>query len=274
MIANERDILFIGYGAMLMEGFVAVMALIAACSLIPADYFAINVSPAVYATLDMLPVDLPNFEAVIGESLSGRTGGAVSLAVGMAYIFERVPFLTGFLSYWYHFAILFEAVFVLTAVDTGTRVGRYLLQELIGRYIPRFSEKGWIPGILITSLIFSGAWGYLLYTGEIQTIWPLFGMSNQLLAATALIVGTTLLIRMGKERYFWVTAVPGLFMVPITLCAGILNVGNYLASGTSGGIFLAVMSVILMTLMILVVVEALQTWRDMFSMPFLKHDPL
>ncbi|MFH0966193.1 MAG: carbon starvation CstA family protein, partial [Methanobacteriota archaeon] len=135
MIMNEKDILFVGYGAMLTEGFVAIMALIAACVLVPADYFAINVAPAVYNTLGMVPVQLPALEQLIGENLAGRTGGAVSLAVGMASIFAKIPFLQGLMGYWYHFAIMFEAVFVLTAVDTGTRVGRYLLQELIGRVI-------------------------------------------------------------------------------------------------------------------------------------------
>ena len=229
MIANERDIYFVGYGAMLMEGFVAIMALIAACALVPADYFAINVAPAVYSTLGMVPVQLPELESLIGESLAGRTGGAVSLAVGMASIFARIPFFEGLLSYWYHFAIMFEAVFVLTAVDTGTRVGRYLLQELLGQIIPKFHDRKWIPGVIITGFIFTFAWGYLLYTGEISTIWPLFGMSNQLLAATGLIIGTTLLIKMGKRKYMWITAIPGLAMIPITFYAGYLNVLNYLA---------------------------------------------
>ncbi len=265
MISNERDIFFIGYGAMLMEGFVAIIALIAACSLIPADYYAINVPPAVYSTLGMVPVQLPGLEQMIGETLSGRTGGAVSLAVGMASIFAAIPFLQGLMSYWYHFAILFEAAFVLTAVDTGTRVGRYLLQELIGRFIPKFAEKRWFPGIIISSLIFTFSWGYLLYTGEISTIWPLFGMSNQLLAATALIVGTTLLIRMGKKRYMWVTAVPGILMIPITLDAGYLNILNYLKLQTTTGYLLTTISVVLMILMVLVLAEAIWKWHVLLS---------
>lgn len=261
MITNERDIFPVGYGAMLMEGFVAIVALVAACSMIPADYFAINVPPAVYSTLGMVPVHLPELERMIGETLTGRTGGAVSLAVGMASIFSQIPFLQGLMSYWYHFAILFEAAFVLTAVDTGTRVGRYLLQELLGRVIPRFSEKRWFPGIIITSLLFTFSWGYLLYTGEISTIWPLFGMSNQLLAATALIVGTTLLIRMGQKRYMWVTAIPGLVMIPITLDAGYLNILNYLGMGSATGYLLTVISVVLMVLMVMVLAEAMWKWH-------------
>lgn len=263
MIANERDIYFVGYGAMLMEGFVAIMALIAACALVPADYFAINVAPAVYSTLGMVPVQLPELESLIGESLAGRTGGAVSLAVGMASIFVRIPFFEGLLSYWYHFAIMFEAVFVLTAVDTGTRVGRYLLQELLGQVIPKFHDRKWIPGVIITGFIFTFAWGYLLYTGEISTIWPLFGMSNQLLAATGLIIGTTLLIKMGKRKYMWITAIPGLAMIPITFYAGYLNILNYLAMHCAQGYLLTIISIILMILLALVLFEAIYKWYDL-----------
>src|SRR5208337_290349 len=198
MINNEKDILFVGYGAMLVEGFVAIMALIAACVLVPSDYFAINASAEAYPALGMSPVHLPQLAQAVQENIQSRPGGAVSLAVGMAYIFSSVPFMKGFMSYWYHFAIMFEAVFILTAVDTGTRVGRYLLQEIIGRVIPKFSEKRWIPGIVFTSALFALIWGYLVYTGDIRTIWPLFGMSNQLLAACALIVGTTMIMGMGK----------------------------------------------------------------------------
>jgi carbon starvation protein len=263
MIANERDIYFVGYGAMLMEGFVAIMALIVACSLIPADYFAINVAPAVYSTLGMVPVQLPELESLIGESLTGRTGGAVALAVGMASIFARIPFFEGLLSYWYHFAIMFEAVFVLTAVDTGTRVGRYLLQELLGQVIPKFHDRKRIPGVIISSFFFTFAWGYLLYTGEISTIWPLFGMSNQLLAATGLIIGTTLLIKMGKRKYMWITAIPGLAMIPITFYAGYLNILNYLAMHSPQGYLLTIISIILMILLALVLFEAIYKWYDL-----------
>ncbi len=258
MIASEKDLLFVGYGAMLVEGVVAIMALVAACVLAPADYFAINTTAAAYAKLGMTPVHLPELAAAVGESIQGRPGGAVSLAVGMAYIFSSIPFMKGLMSYWYHFAIMFEAVFILTAVDTGTRVGRYLLQEMIGKVIPRFQEKKWLPGILATSALFTGAWGYLVYTGDIATIWPLFGMSNQLLATCALIVGTTMLIRSGKARYAWVTAVPGLFMIPVTMAAGYLNVtGNYLPKGLWLNVIL---SVVLMALMTVVFVEAFRKW--------------
>jgi carbon starvation protein len=260
MIGNEKDILFVGYGAMLFEGIVAIMALVAACVLVPADYFAINSSAKVFATLGMAPVHLPELSTAVGETLQGRPGGAVSLAVGMAYIFSSIPFMKGLMSYWYHFAIMFEAVFILTAVDTGTRVGRYLLQEMIGKVIPKFDEKKWMPGILLTSALFTGAWGYLVYTGDIATIWPLFGMSNQLLATCALIVGTTMLIRMGKARYAWVSGVPGLFMIPVTMTAGYLNItANYLPKGLWLNV---VLSATLMILMTVVFIEAFKTWFE------------
>jgi carbon starvation protein len=263
MVSSESDIPFVGYGAMLAEGFVAIMALIAACVLLPADYFAINAAPAVYAKLGMTPVHLPDLGAAVGEQLQGRPGGAVSLAVGMAYIFSSIPYMQGLMGYWYHFAIMFEAVFILTAVDTGTRVGRYLLQEMIGKVVPKFKEKKWIPGIIVTSFLFTFAWGYLVYTGDISTIWPLFGMSNQLLATCGLIVGTTMILAMGRKKYAWVTAVPGLFMVPVTMTAGYLNiVDNFLPKGLW---LLVSLSAILMVLMGMVFIEAFKKWYDLLS---------
>jgi len=263
MIGNERDILFIGYGAMLVEGFVAIMALVAACVLVPADYFAINTAPAVFEKLGMTVQNLPELAVQVGEKIQGRPGGAVSLAVGMAYIFSSVPFMKGLMSYWYHFAIMFEAVFILTAVDTGTRVGRFLLQEMIGKAIPQFLEKKWWPGIVITSFLFTGSWGYLVYTGDIATIWPLFGMSNQLLASSALIIGTTMIMRMGKIRYAWVTAVPGLFMAVTTLYAGYLNItANYLPKGK---ILLAVLSAIIMVLVTILFAATFKRWYELLQ---------
>jgi carbon starvation protein len=263
MIANERDVLFIGYGAMLVEGFVAIMALIAACVLVPADYFAINAAPLVYAKLGMVPVHLPQLASEVAEKVQGRPGGAVSLAVGMAYIFSAIPFMKGLMSYWYHFAIMFEAVFILTAVDTGTRVGRFLLQEMIGKIIPQFLEKRWIPGIIVTSFLFTGAWGYLVFTGDITTIWPLFGMSNQLLAASALIICTIMLLRMGKSRYSWITAIPGVVMAFTTLYAGYLNITmNYLPKGDY---LLVILSIIIMVLVCIVFVTAVRRVYDLMQ---------
>lgn len=263
MIANERDILFVGYGAMLVEGVVAIMALIAACVLVPADYFAINAAPAVFQKMGMATVNLPMLAQEVGENIQGRPGGAVSLAVGMAYIFSSIPFLKSLMGYWYHFAIMFEAVFILTAVDAGTRVGRYLLQEMFGRVYAPFSDNKWLPGTIITSLLFTSAWGYLVYTGDITTIWPLFGMSNQLLATCALIVGTSMLIRMGKARYAWVTAVPGLFMVPITVSAGYLNITtNFLPKKL---MLLTSLAVIVMMLMVMVFISAFIKWYKLLQ---------
>lgn len=261
MIDNERQILFVGYGAMLVEGFVAIMALIAACVLIPEDYFAINSLPEVYAKLGMTPVELPALAQAVQENIQGRPGGAVSLAVGMAYIFSSLPFMKHLMPYWYHFAIMFEAVFILTAVDTGTRVGRFFLQEMLGKFFPKFAEKRWMPGILITSTLFTAAWGYLVYTGNISTIWPLFGMSNQLLASSALIIATTMIIRLGKARYAAITAVPGILMAVVTLVAGYQSItGIYLPKGQY---LLATMALVVAVLMVIVFVGAFAKWASL-----------
>jgi len=263
MIGNERDVLFVGYGAMLVEGFVAIMALIAACVLVPADYFAINAKPEVFASLGMAVQNLPDLAAAVQENVQGRPGGAVSLAVGMAYIFSSIPFMKHLMGYWYHFAIMFEAVFILTAVDTGTRVGRFFLQEMIGEFIPKFNEKRWWPGIIITSIIFTASWGYLVYTGDISTIWPLFGMSNQLLASCGLIISTTMLLRLNKAKYAWMTAVPGIFMAIVTMYAGYLNVfNNYIPKAQY---LLATLGIIIMVLMLIVFASAFRRWSELLK---------
>ncbi len=263
MVGNERDILFVGFGAMLTEGFVAIMALIAACVLIPADYFAINSPAAAFAKLGMPTVELDRLATEVQEKVQGRPGGAVSLAVGMAYIFDSIPGMKGLMKYWYHFVIMFEAVFILTAVDAGTRVGRFLLQEMFGKVYPKFSERKWAPGIIITGGLFTLSWGYLVYTGDIATIWPLFGMSNQLLASSALIIVTTMLIRMGKAKYMWVTAVPGIFLAFVTMYAGYLNItavyipkGLYLLTALAG---------IVMAMMVVVIVGTFKRWYELLQ---------
>ena len=258
MISNERDVLFVGYGAMLMEGFVAVMALVAACVLVPADYFAINAPADKFAQLGMQVVELPHLEAQVQETLMSRPGGSVSLAIGMAHIFSKIPFMEDLMAYWYHFAIMFEAVFILTAVDAGTRVGRFFLQEMMGKVWPKFADKEWWPGIIITSVIFTGAWGYLVYSGDIGSIWPLFGICNQLLASVTLLIGTTVILRMNKTQYAWITGVPGVFMTIITFWAGIwLVVNQYLPAGQY---LLAVLSVLVMFLMLFVIVGTVRRW--------------
>ncbi|MFP5221749.1 MAG: carbon starvation protein A [Acidobacteriota bacterium] len=254
MLDSERNLLFVGYGAMLTEGFVAIMALIAACTMVPADYFAINSAPAVFQKLGMTTVHLNDLAVAVGEKLEGRPGGAVSLAVGMAQIFASIPIMKTLVAYWYHFAIMFEAVFILTAIDAGTRVGRFFLQEMIGTIAPRFNDKRWWPGVIITSFMFTGSWGYLLYTGDISTIWPLFGMSNQLLASVGLIIGTVMIIRLGKAKYAWITAVPGVGLAGITMWAGYLSImNNFLPKQLY---LLSTLAVIVMTLMLIVMVGA------------------
>ena len=224
MLDKETDARFIGYGAMLAEALVAVVALIAACSLYPGDYYAINVPPAVFANLGLHTVDLPRLSIETGENLFGRTGGGVSLAIGMAHIFRRLPYMDALVGYWYHYAILFEALFILSTVDAGTRAARYVLQELLGKaYKPLGNTKS-VPGMLIASVLVVVSWGYLIYTGSISTIWPLFGVGNQLLATIALAVTTTFLVNNGKQKYAWTTVIPMIFVGVTTLAAAILSI--------------------------------------------------
>ena len=224
MLDKETDARFIGYGAMLAESLVGVMALIAACSMTPGDYFAINTPPAVFAKLGLHTVQLDAISRAVGENLAGRTGGAVSLAVGMAQIFHGIPGMDRLVGYWYHYAIMFEALFILTTVDAGTRVARYVMHELLGKvYAPLGDQKSVPAGALIAAAVVS-SWGYLIYTGNISTIWPLFGTGNQLLATIALAVTTVFLVNMGKARYAWFTAVPALFVGTTTVMAGVLSI--------------------------------------------------
>ena len=221
MIMSEMQIRPIGYGAMLTEGFVSMMALIAAAILVPGDYFAINTKLTAQALAALgFPVDqIKNISALVGVNVEGRTGGAVSLAVGMASIFSHIPGMKNLMPYWYNFALMFEALFILTTVDAGTRVARFLLQEMGGRVYAPLGRTRWAPGIIATSSVVVFSWGYLIFTGSISTIWPMFGVSNQLLSAIALGVGTTLIIKSGKFRYAWVTFVPMLFMFTTTFTA-------------------------------------------------------
>jgi carbon starvation protein len=224
MIDRERDIRPIGYGAMLIEGIVGVVALIAATAMYPGDYFAINTAPATFATLQIPIVNLPDLEAAVGETVAGRTGGAVSLAVGIAQIFSGLPGMRGLMDYWYHFAIMFEALFILTTIDTGTRVARFLVQEYLGQFYAPMARQEWLPGSIFSTLLVVCAWGYFIWAGSISTIWPMFGIANQLLAAVALAVATTIIINTGKARYAWVTIVPLAFVSVTTLTAGVLSV--------------------------------------------------
>jgi carbon starvation protein len=239
MLTRERDARLIGYGGMLMESFVAVMALCAAALLDPGVYFAIN---APLATLGgtaqsaaevirgwgftVSPDQITALAAEVGETtLLGRTGGAPSLAVGMAHILSGA-FGTGLMALWYHFAIMFEALFILTTLDTGTRVGRFMVQELAGHAWAPLGRTSWYPSSVATSALIVAAWGWFLVQGVtdplggINSLWPLFGISNQLLAAIALCVGTTILIKAGKARYAWVTLAPLAWVLAVTLTGG------------------------------------------------------
>ena len=229
MIMSERDIPLIGFGAMLVEGFVATMALIAATILIPGDYFAINTSLSFEALAGLgFPVErVSELSSMVGTDVAGRPGGAVSLAVGMASILSGIPGMKGLMPYWYNFALMFEALFILTTVDTGTRVARFLLQELGGKVYKPFAKTGWMPGNIIASLLVVGAWGYLIYSGNISTIWPMFGVANQLLAAIAFGVGTVIIVKAGKLKYAWVTFIPMLFMFTTTFTASWQLIGIF-----------------------------------------------
>ncbi|MBA3522874.1 MAG: carbon starvation protein A, partial [Gemmatimonadales bacterium] len=239
MLVRESDARYIGYGGMLMESFVAIMALCAAALLDPGIYFAIN---APLATLGgsaeaaaevirgwgftVTPSQITGLAAEVGEkTLLGRAGGAPSLAVGMAVILSGA-FGQGLMALWYHFAIMFEALFILTTVDTGTRVGRFMLQELAGQLWTPLGRTSWYPSTIFASAAVVAGWGYFLVQGVtdplggINSLWPLFGISNQLLASVALCVGTTLLIKGGKARYAWVTLAPLVWVLAVTLTAG------------------------------------------------------
>lgn len=233
MIMKESHIKPIAVGSMLAESMVSILALIAATSLFPLDYFQINVSPEKYTqilpqlqALGFTQSNITQLSAEVGESIAGRPGGAVSLAVGMAQIFSAIPGLAGLMSYWYHFAIMFEALFILTTIDAGTRIARFILQESFGKFYAPFARTNWIPGNIATSLMVVFAWGYFIYTGSVSTIWPMFGVANQLLATLALAVGTSYLINQSKRKYIWITVVPMSFVGITTITGGIMNMIN------------------------------------------------
>ena len=361
MVKNEVDCRTIGYGAMLMEGLVGITTLVAASSLPPADYFAINTDPKVAivapaggkglsrsvdelraldepgvlskkdrATLglrDGEPVtslaernasvkasaalhlsnralarlgygvdplahdasalseadflrmgikvtDLPGLTRDAGEVVAARTGGAVSLAIGMARVFSGLPGMKTLLAYWYHFAIMFEALFVLTTIDTGTRIGRFLVQEFVGRAWPRFGDTSWLPASLLSTLAIVVGWSYFILTGSIATIWPMFGVANQLLAIIALAVGTTLILKSGrKPKYALVTFLPMCFVGTTTVTAGVQAVQKlYLpmmrvAETATVGKINAAVTCTLLVCVALVLVGCAKKWIELLSRP-------
>jgi carbon starvation protein len=226
MLDKESDARVIGYGAMLMEGLVGIVALLATCSLFPADYFAINVPVEKFAALGLTPVHLQELSQAVGENVAGRPGGAVSLAVGFAQIFSGMPGLQTFMSYFYHFMILFEALFILTTIDAGTRIARFLVQEFVGSYWKKFENPNWVPGTILSTFLVVSLWSYFIWTGSVSTIWPMFGTANQLLAAVALAVATSAIINTGRVKYAWATFLPMLFVAVTTLTACWLNIFN------------------------------------------------
>jgi carbon starvation protein len=334
MVGQESQCRAIGYGAMLMESLVGVTALLAACSLLPVDYFQINLTPEAFAKLNLEQGHLSELAALVGEPhLAGRTGGGVSLAVGIAQIFGKFPGLEAAMSYFYHFIIMFEALFVLTTIDTGTRIARFLVQEL-GSRLPKSEAVGrgeglawagaaatvigcvgalwplitanttlptafsggfavvavvgvvlvamhplvgkpeWLPGTIAASILVVAGWAYFIYTGTIQTLWPMFGVANQLLAIVALAIGTSVIINEGRSRYAWVTLAPMAFVGTTTLLGGFLSVRDifipmYQANKNPGddfkGLLNSGLTVVMMLCVVVILADAVPRWIKYWS---------
>ncbi len=293
MLNKESDIRPIGYGAMVVEGFVAVTALVAACSLAPGDYFAINAdakNPRLHARyvqmvqtpesqlgFDPHPQELRSLEAATKEKLEGRVGGAVTLAVGMAKIFSSVPLLKDLMDYWYHFVIMFEALFILTLLETGTRVARFVFQETVAGFRPAAAPTGkanWTMNIL-TSVVVCFCWGYLLYMGNLSTLWRMLGIANQLLAAIALAVGTTYLLNHAPKRiHALCTGIPFVFVLVTVVAAGLLSLNFWWGeAATAQGPqafqlrLLCVMAAIMLFLTGLITIDAVRRWWQILAQP-------
>ena len=297
MIYKESDIKPIGYGAMVIEGFVSLTALVAACALAPGDYFAINVPQdkpaqvAAYHVLvndalarhnwDLAPRELSMLEQETGEKLVGRTGGAVTLAVGIAKVFASVPGMKSILSYWYHFVIMFEALFILTLLETGTRVARFVFQETVTQFMAKQEMGGkpnWILNIIM-SLVTCSCWGYLLYTGEIKTLWAMLGIANQLLAAIALTVGTTYVLLHAKKRsYALCTFIPFVFVLLTTFAASVGKIREWWASIPQAFAnhdptqafslrLMCILASIMLVLTAIITVDAVRRWVGILRQP-------
>ncbi|GER66296.1 carbon starvation protein A [Weizmannia acidilactici] len=270
MLDKWTDIKPVAFGAMLVESLVGVMALVAATALQPADYFAINSTPEVFKTLGMHVVNLPHLSSEIGMDLAGRTGGAVTLAVGMTYIFTKIHWFSNLAPFFYQFVILFEAVFILTAIDSGTRVARYLLQDFLGELYKPLKKTDWQPGTIFTSALACFMWGYLLYSGDIGSVWALFGVSNQLMASIGLIVGATVILKIAdKKRYVLTCLIPLAYLYVTVNYAGYWMIKNvYLNHAASGyNVLNGILSIIMLILGLVIMVAALKNWYNLIKAP-------
>jgi carbon starvation protein len=273
MLDRWSDIKVVGFGAMLVECIVGIMALIAATALQPADYFAINSTPEVFKTLGMQVVELPKLADEIGINLEGRTGGAVTLAVGMTYIFTSIPWFAKLSSYFFQFVIMFEAVFILTAIDSGTRVARYLIQDFFGEFYKPLKKIDWLPGSIFASALACFMWGYLLFSGDIGSVWALFGVSNQLMASIGLIIGATVILSIAdKRRYMLTCLVPLAYLFVTVNYAGYWMVKNvYLNQAAAGySVLNGVLSIIMLALGMIIMVTAIKKWISMWNSPRVK----
>ncbi|MEH7375104.1 carbon starvation protein CstA [Neobacillus drentensis] len=273
MLDRWSDIKVVGFGAMLVECVVGIMALIAATALQPADYFAINSTPEVFKTLGMQVQELPKLANEIGINLEGRTGGAVTLAVGMTYIFTAIPWFAKLSSYFFQFVIMFEAVFILTAIDSGTRVARYLIQDFFGEFYKPLKKTDWLPGSIFASALACFMWGYLLFSGDIGSVWALFGVSNQLMASIGLIIGATVILSIAdKRRYMLTCLVPLAYLFVTVNYAGYWMVKNvYLNSAAAGySVLNGVLSIIMLALGMIIMVTAIRKWITMWNSPRIK----
>ncbi|HEY3323073.1 MAG TPA: carbon starvation CstA family protein [Planctomycetota bacterium] len=268
MVDKESDARMIGYGAMLMEGLVGIVAMIAAASLAPGDYYAIQIpmekQAAMQGKLKEIQGDVDNLKVVevqVGENLRGRTGGAVTLAVGMSKIFGGIGFFKKLIGYWYHFAIMFEALFILTTIDAGTRIGRFLVQEIMGKIRPEFGRVDWWPGAIFATTVIVLGWASLLWNGDVATIWPMFGIANQLLAVVALCVVTTVMFNTGKSRYAAVTLCPLAFIVSTTLTAGVQLMQRFhLAVQGGGSPRNLIITAVMLVCVVVVLADSIRAW--------------
>lgn len=275
MLNKWSDMKPVAFGAMLVECLVGIMALIAATALQPADYFAINSTPEVFRTLGMNVIHLPELSREIGLDLEGRTGGAVTLAVGMTYIFTGMPFFSHLASYFFQFVIMFEAVFILTAIDAGTRVARYLIQDFFGEVYKPLKKTDWIPGSVFASALACLMWGYLLYSGDIGSIWALFGVSNQLMASVGLIIGATIVLKIAdKRRYILTCLIPLAYLYVTVNYAGYWMVRNVYLNPEAAGysVLNGVLSIIMLVLGFIIIVAAVKKWAQMWKDPSLRME--